>query len=83
MPNRQQNYKDHGKARQTHHNQKRRYYASRRFGDGKRHQWTTGEIERVLRHEITDTELAREIGTSVASIHKMRAMYKKRGENNG
>ena len=38
--------------------------------------WTMDDIKKVLDHEITDSELSKELGRSVGAIQKIRWKYK-------
>ena len=54
--------------------QKKRYYGkSARNAHNYRKQWTHEEDNLVLKHEISDTELAKQIGRSVQAIQIRRS----------
>lgn len=55
--------------------QKKRYYDKTVCG---RSQWFDWQDEMVLRHEMTDHELSREIGHSVMAIQIRRSRLKKK-----
>lgn len=76
MPNRKKNYKDQKLASKTWMEQKRRYYNRRRFGDGRRRSWTDEEIVAVLKHEKSDTELAKDLGRSVQAVQQARYRFR-------
>lgn len=42
-----------------------------------RHIWTSAEILRIIKHEIPDRELAKELGVSITAIQIQRSRYKK------
>lgn len=65
-------YKDQEKFRVYRNGYKRRYNSKRNFSDGKKRRWTEEEIEVVLAHEMTDTEIARMLGRSVSAVQVIR-----------
>lgn len=74
---RKSNYRDLDKWRKTKREQKKRYYEKTRNGRNHRQRWAMREINMVMEHKITDTELATLIGRSVGSIQIMRSKQKK------
>jgi len=76
---RKEHYKDLSKWRETKRRQKTRYYKKTQGGKNSRARWTIEEINMVMEHKITDTELAGLIGRSVASIQVMRCKMKEKG----
>lgn len=51
---------------------KRKYYAKTYFSRNYKKPWSAADEARVLAHDVTDTQLAREIGRSVSSIQMKR-----------
>lgn len=51
---------------------KRKYYAKTSFSRNYKQPWSAADEARVLAHDVTDTQLAREIGRSVSSIQAKR-----------
>jgi len=63
--------------RDAHYRWKRKYYAIRREDAfNSRASWTQEETDAVLRRDVTDTELSKEIGRSVFAIQAKRAKEK-------
>ena len=59
---------------------RKRYKAKWRKESGcgsKRHIWTSAEIEKILKHEIPDRELAKQLGVSITAIQIQRCRIKK------
>lgn len=81
--NRKKGYADLQKHRNTCNKQIKRYYSQRNFGDGKPHRWTEHEIDMIMKHEITDTEIARILHRSVKAIQVKRVKVKKEAVING
>lgn len=77
MPNRKKDYRDMDKWRATYRRQKNRYYGKTSSAPNSRKRWTDEEVQLVLRHEITDTELSKKIGRSVMAIQVKRIIVKK------
>lgn len=78
MPNRQSEYKDFQKARETHHKQKRKYYGKTSYAKNYRKEWTGEEEQMVIKHDIPDVQLSNLIGRSVKSIQVRRVLILKR-----
>ena len=57
-------------------NRERYYYPSRDTAYNNRNSWSQHDIIRVMKHEIPDKELAKEIGRSVSSIQIIRSKNK-------
>lgn len=56
---------------------KQTYYRSRDFSKGKKkRRWKTDEIEMVMEHKQTDTEIAQKLGRSVRAVQAMRHKQK-------
>lgn len=51
---------------------RRKYYAKTYFSKNYKKPWNAADEARVLTHDVTDTQLAREIGRSVSSIQAKR-----------
>lgn len=51
----------------------RKYYGRSCFSKNYNKPWSAADEARVLAHDVTDTELAHEIGRSVGSIQAKRA----------
>ena len=75
--NRKKSYKNKDLHRKTCNRQRKRYYEGRDFSEEKRRLWTEHEIEMILLHDLTDTELAKKIRRSVRAIQVKRAKIKK------
>ena len=71
--NRKNDYADMDLFRETRKRQKRRYYGRTTNAVNRRQPWTVHDLERVLAHDITDTQLAAEIGRSVRAIQMVRS----------
>lgn len=76
------NYKDLDKWRKSKNRQRKRYYDKTSNAANKGERWTQQEIDLVLKHEITDMELSRLIGRTVASIQSLRCKLKRQQNNN-
>lgn len=74
--NRKECYRNKELWYQTTQKQKKRYYASRNFGDGKRRRWVDWEIELLFSSPLSDTELAQKLHRSVAAIQIQRSRYR-------
>lgn len=73
--------KDLDKFRKSRYKWKAKYY-KRTAGIYKQRKWTSEEDERVLKHEIPDSKLSKQIERSVGSIHIRRSrLLKKVSEN--
>lgn len=68
-------YRDKERLRKTRNEQRRRYYNKTSVYE--RREWTSSEIEMIMKREITDTELSKEIKRSVSSIQMKRYRIKK------
>ena len=71
-------YKDIEKYKRTVKNQKGRYYAKTQHARNGGNVWTDEEIELILAHEMSDTELSDKLGRSVGAIQAMRCIVKKK-----
>lgn len=70
-------YKDIERFRQTRNKQKkRRNDKSLQYATQKGKRFTKEEILRIIKHEIPDMELAKELGRSYGSILSARNKYK-------
>ena len=70
-------YKDQDKFRKYRNRYKKRYASRRNFSDGKYKHLTTREMEIVLAHEITDTEIAKMLNRSIVAVQMKRHKLKK------
>ena len=75
---RKSNYRDLDKWKTRCREQKRRYYSKTQYARNGNVKWTEEENNLVLQHNITDTELSKLIGRSVASIQTQRSVLKKK-----
>lgn len=75
--NRKNEYKDLEKWRKSCENQRKRYYAKTTDAENKNQPYTEREIELILQHDITDTQLSKMIGRSVKAIQVKRAKLNK------
>jgi len=73
-------YRDMEKFRETKRAQKKRYYAKTQNAKNKYKRWKPSELQLVIEHKITDTQLSELLGRSVASIQIARGNYKKKME---
>lgn len=78
---RRKEYKDQDRFRRYRNAYKQRYADKRNFSDRKGKRWTQQEIEIVLAHEMTDTEIAKMLKRSILSIQTKRCKVKKVGGN--
>lgn len=69
-------YKYNKKYKETHPNaryeERKRYYNKTAFSENGYSRWSFDEIELVMKHEMTDSELSAKLGRSVAAIQHMR-----------
>ena len=70
-------YKDMNKFHNTKMKQKKRYYKKTESAPNKGKPWSKEEIELVISHDYSDTELSEKLGRSVMAIQKQRQLYKK------
>lgn len=70
-------YSDLNKWRKTKNKQKRRYYDKTKYAKNHKQIWTSAEIQLVIEHKHSDTELATMLGRSVNAVQKMRQKHKK------
>ncbi len=64
-------------TKEQHQEQKKRYnIRSRKFAYNTYGRWSKVDIERVMKHEIPDRLLAKEIGRSVPAVSMIRGRYK-------
>lgn len=75
--NRKKYYRDMDRYRETRNAQKRRYYGRTQKSMNSGQSWTPYEIKRVMEHDVTDMQLSKEIGRSVAAIQCMRTKLKR------
>lgn len=75
--NRKNLYKDMEKFKNTRNAQKRRYYGRTSNAKNSGNPWTEDEIDLIIAHEKTDTELSNILGRSVRSIQNKRCRIKK------
>ena len=79
---RKSSYKDVEKYKKIVKEQKSRYYAKTQNAKNSRERWSPEEIELILKHEISDTELSERLGRSVGAIQAMRCLVKKKKREN-
>ena len=79
--NRKNDYADMDLFRETRNRQKRRYYGRTTNAPHRRQPWTVHDLERVMAHDITDTQLSAEIGRSVRAIQMMRSRQNARANS--
>ena len=78
----------HNKTWRLKHPQKRlegklRYYRKTQNAKNKGNRWAEWEVELVMKHEMSDMELSKELGRSVQAIQARRYyINKRRGEQN-
>ncbi len=75
--NRKNKYKDLEKWRKSCEKQRKRYYAKTTDAVNKNKPYSEREIELILQHDITDTQLSKMIGRSVKAIQVKRAKLNK------
>lgn len=75
--NRKNQYKDMEKYHKARNRQRARYYGKTSNAENSRQPYTLKEMELILDHNITDTELAKMLGRSVLSIQIKRSRLKK------
>ena len=64
-------------SNEVHQKQKKRYNKrSRKFAFNVYSRWSMVNIERVMKHEIPDSQLAKELGRSISAISTIRGRYK-------
>ena len=59
---------------------RKRYKAKWRAESGSgsgRHIWTSAEILRIIKHDIPDRDLAKELGVSITAIQIQRCIFRK------
>lgn len=62
--------------REAYYKSKAKYYSKTQNACNSRVRWTNEEIKMVMAHEISDTELSKKLGRSVASIQTIRSLVK-------
>ena len=72
-----QNYKDLNKWRQSKNRQRKRYYKKTQNAKNSGRPWSLEEIKIVMEHDMTDTEISKLIGRSVAAIQGKRCIEKR------
>ncbi len=64
-------------SNEIHQQQKKRYNErSRKFAINGHSSWSMSDIERVMKHEIPDSQLAKALGRSVQAVSMIRSRYK-------
>lgn len=76
--NRKYLYKDMERYRRTRNKQKRRYYGKTANASNRGQPWTAEDIEIVVAHKLSDTQISELIGRSVASIQQRRHIEKQK-----
>ena len=72
-------YKDEDRFKQYRNAYKNRYTQRRNFSDGFKH-WKEEEIQIVMEHNMTDTEIAKLLKRSITAIQNKRNKEKVRRE---
>lgn len=72
-------YADTNKFRKSRDKSRRKYY-ERTSGIYESRLWTTEEEERVLKHDIPDSELSKQIERSLWAIQKRRNKLRKKSQ---
>ncbi len=68
-------------SHEVHQQQKARYHErARKFAINGWGSWSKGDIERVMKHEIPDSVLAKELGRSIQAVQMVRWRYKPQWE---
>jgi len=75
---RKNSYKNLDRWRETARKQCRRYYKRTELASNRSKPWDKTELDIVMRHELTDHEISKEIGRSVMAIQIARCREKKR-----
>ena len=73
------NYKDLDKWRKTKKKQKQKYYSKSRNAENRFQPWSEKDIELVMEHKFSDTQLSVMIGRSVQAIQTQRSKQKNKG----
>lgn len=74
--NNKNGYADLEKWRKNCHDQRLRYYRKTQNARNSYKRWSKQEVEMVLRHDISDTELSVKLGRSVQAIQLKRSRMK-------
>ena len=78
-------YEYQKKYKQTHkekiYDLKRKYYSKTAYAVNHKYNYTDEEIQMILDHNLTDTEIAKKIGRSVQAIQIKRSRLQKKGVN--
>ncbi len=72
-------YKDAEKYYKTKRASRKRYYQQTANAKNNKKGYTEEEIEKILKHEKPDRELAEELGRSMKAIQHVRERYKNKG----
>lgn len=73
---RRKDYKDEEKFKKTRYAQRKRFYAKTANSVNCKKHYTNDEIQMIINHSMTDSELSVVLGRSVNSIRKVRYRYK-------
>lgn len=74
---RKDKYKDMEKWKETSKKQKRKYYAKTSNRKNSKKKWTQYEVELIMEHKQSDSELSETLGRSVRSIQIKRCRINK------
>lgn len=74
---RKDKYKDMEKWKETSRKQKRKYYAKTSNRKNSKKKWTQYEVELIMEHKQSDSELSETLGRSVRSIQIKRCRINK------
>ena len=80
MPTRYKKYKDKEKAREARNAERAKYYGKTVNAPNRKLPWLPNELELVMAHDVTDHELSKILGRSVAAIQIQRCRNKRKGE---
>lgn len=74
-------YKDMDKFYKHKREKRKEYYGRTKNASNGNKRFTEEEIDLILKHEVSDRELAEKLGRSMKAIQNARANYKKKREN--
>ena len=67
--------------REERNAERKKMYNKTSYAENHKNKWEPQEIDMVLEHAISDTDLARILGRSVQAIQKIRWKYKDREDD--
>jgi len=65
-------YKDMDKWYKTKRENRKRYYEKTKNAANRKKGYTTGEVQMIMEHKLTDRELSEKLGRSMKAIQKKR-----------